>query len=297
MSQFKASMALRAQPKQVAAAAAVVRRFLWHAGALRPGQITTASVAAYLAALKAAGRAPKTIRNHCSAISEFCQELQAAGMLGGNPCEGVRIGRLEQRPPRWLSDDQVAATLAVARRTGCWPEICLAVSTGLRLGELIRLQWADVDLARRTMLVRKSKSGRPRSVPLCRSAIVALRWQRRISGPMAYVFPARRTWRHGWRYEDRPRASNWWRRAMRPIQAEVAQFLAGVGPCSVGRGWHLLRHTFASRAAQAGVSLYKLAAWLGHRDVRTTEMYAHLQAGYEEAVEAAAVNTRRRHRK
>ncbi|MEW6238588.1 MAG: tyrosine-type recombinase/integrase [Candidatus Omnitrophota bacterium] len=41
---------------------------------------------------------------------------------------------------------------------------------------------------------------------------------------------------------------------------------------------HVLRHTFASQLAIAGVSLYKVQTWLGHRDAATTQIYAHLQA-------------------
>lgn len=45
---------------------------------------------------------------------------------------------------------------------------------------------------------------------------------------------------------------------------------------------------FASRAARRGVSLYKLAAWLGHSDVRMTRIYAHLQQGFDSDIERAA---------
>jgi integrase len=60
-------------------------------------------------------------------------------------------------------------------------------------------------------------------------------------------------------------------------------------PSATGRGWHLLRHTFARRLAQQGVSLYKIAAWLGHRDIRTTQVYAHLQAAYDPEIERAGL--------
>ena len=124
-------------------------------------------------------------------------------------------------------------------------------------------------------------------MPLSRSARVALRFQRFRTGKFRQVFPARQTWRGGWRYVDRPRAANWWKRAIAPIQDAIPLFRSLPG-CSTGRGWHLFRHTFASRAAQAGVSLYKLAQWLGHSDIRTTQRYAHLQVGFDEQIEAAS---------
>jgi len=111
--------------------------------------------------------------------------------------------------------------------------------------------------------------------------------QREAIDGEAYVFPGRQTWPGGSRHENKPRAINWWMRALHPIQQAVPKFRSLPGK-STGRGWHLFRHTFASRAAQGGVSLYKIAAWLGHSDVRTTRIYAHLQAGFDEDIEAAS---------
>jgi len=56
---------------------------------------------------------------------------------------------------------------------------------------------------------------------------------------------------------------------------------AGVPWCTA----HMLRHTFASQLAMAGVSLYKIKSWLGHASVTTTEIYAHL-APVDEDIDA-----------
>lgn len=284
---FADATALVAKPKQVRAAVATVRRFLWRAGIERPGQITTATVQSYLAGEARAGRSLKTLHNVRSALSGFCRCLVRLGFLPADPCAAIRLRRLPRRLPRYLTPAQSATVLHLADRAGIWPEVALALATGLRLSELIRLAWADVDLAGRIVTVREAKGGRGRTVPLSDLAVAALVRQRQITGGMAQVFPARQTWRGGWRYVDRRRASNWWRRALRPIQAALPVF-GQAGPTATGRGWHLFRHTFASRAAQDGVSLYKIAAWMGHRDVRTTEIYAHLQAGYDPDIERAA---------
>ena len=48
---------------------------------------------------------------------------------------------------------------------------------------------------------------------------------------------------------------------------------------SIGLEWvttHKLRHTFASQLAIGGVSIYKIKQWMGHSDIKTTEVYAHL---------------------
>ena len=289
---FEQAAALSAGHKQVRAMAAIVRAFLWSAGITRPDEISVAAVESYLAGLVRRGRSRKTLWNHRSAISRFCEFLRARGLLEADPCRAVRLRRPEETVPRWLDDGEIEQVLGLARAEGIWPEVCLALATGLRLGELIRLQWADVDVAGRSLVVRKSKTGRGRVVPLCAAALEALAEQRERTGQMACVFPGRQTWPGGWRYVDRPRPRNWWERAIRPLQQAVPKFLQGMAACATGRGWHLFRHTFASKLAQGGggapgVSIWKIAAWLGHSDVRTTRIYAHLRAGFDVEIERA----------
>jgi len=54
-------------------------------------------------------------------------------------------------------------------------------------------------------------------------------------------------------------------------------------------GWHEFRHTFASRLAQEGISLYKICKWLGHSDFKTTQIYAHFAPVYDHDIEKLTV--------
>jgi integrase len=192
--------------------------------------------------------------------------------------------------PNYLTEAEAREALRLAQRHGLYCEVCVALNTGLRMSELRRLQWGDVDLPARSLVVRMSKGRRPRSVPLNQSALKALRHQQRRFGHLPYVFPGGRdcrgkadaggTWRR-----TQMRGLDWWtRKALLPLRVAIPKFsLAPKG--SVGRGWHLFRHTFASRLVQAGISIYKVSSWLGHASVRTTGMYAHLASGYDEEIE------------
>ncbi len=284
---YRTSLTLRASGAQVRRDVRLLKRFFFQQGIFAVAGLNAQPIERYLADLAAKGRAPKTLQNHLVAISGFCEFLIGRGLLIGNPCRHIRLARPPERLPRWLEPDEVRQVLAVARRAGIWPDVSLALTTGLRLSELARLRWTDVDIDRRLLVVRKSKSRRPRSVPLCRCALLALRAQRHDTGGHEYVFPARRTYRGGWRYADGPRSSRSWLRALRPVQEAVRKFRWPPGRAT-GRGWHLFRHTFASRLAQQGVSLYKIAQWLGHSDVRTTRIYAHLQQGFDPDIELAS---------
>ncbi len=289
LDEFRQDAGLAAAPEHVNVMVARVQRFLSEADIRRPGQLTARTVSKYLGQID--GRSEKTLLNYRGFISRFCQFLKAAGVLSFNPCGDVHLRKPAQQLPRFLEPDEIETVLQTARSCGIWPEVMLALSTGLRRGEMVRLQWSDIDLDRQVLTVRISKSRRPRILPLSASAVEALQDQRRRVDHLPFVFPGRRTWRGGWRYEDKERYKSWWERALRPIQKAVPKFHSVPGS-STGRGWHLFRHTFASRAAQAGVSLYKIAAWLGHTDVRTTQIYAHLQQAYDKDIEAAAPRDR-----
>ena len=286
LDEFQADMALRSRAVRrdlPACAARAVGRMLWRMAAMHPQDITIAAIKRCLVGITADGKASKTLRNYLSAMSGFCEFLVEKGLLSKNPCRSIHLAPLERRVPRYLLPDELEGTLAIARKCGVWPAVMLAVSTGLRLGELVRLRWRDVDFDHRQLLVTQSKSGRPRAIPLCTDAIAALQSQYRLTAKFQYVFPARRTWRGGWRYIDQPRSEQSFRRGFVPIQKAVPKFRSCRG---TGRAWHLLRHTFASRLAQAGVSLYKIAQWMGHSDVKTTQIYAHLQPGFDPEIEA-----------
>jgi len=280
---FLGMLALRAKDKQVRASAAIIRRFVWTAGISEPGQITAEAVAAYLGEMKRAGRSPKTLHNHATALRTFCDFLvRVRHVLAANPCADVRLPDLEERPPVWLSQGELAVALDVARANDIVGELIIPLATGLRRGEMTRLLWADVDVARRTLLVCKSKGRRPRSVPLSDLAVEAFELQHRKTGGFRFVFPGRTCRRDGGDWVDRPRGQNTWRRLFLPIQEALPKLQGLVG---TGRMYHTLRHTFASLAAQGNVNLYKLARWMGHRDIRTTEIYAHLRDGYDRDIE------------
>jgi len=54
-------------------------------------------------------------------------------------------------------------------------------------------------------------------------------------------------------------------------------------------GWHEFRHTFASRLAQQGISLYKICKWLGHSDIKVTQIYAHFAPIYDNDIEKLSI--------
>jgi len=140
------------------------------------------------------------------------------------------------------------------------PAVLLSVNTGLRQGELLALEWGDVDLKRKQITVRgaTAKSAQTRHIPLNAEALAVLAtWHKQNGKPAAgLLFPNR----HGRKITEIKTA---WGKLIR--QAEIPRFR-----------WHDLRHHFASRLVMAGVDLNTVRELLGHGDIKMTLRYAHL---------------------
>jgi integrase len=151
------------------------------------------------------------------------------------------------------------------------PLVLLALNTGLRRGELLRLRWRDIDLERRLLTVRgeDAKTGQTRYVPLNSEAVTVVNvWRPSSCEPDSCVFPSSEEWT--------------------PL-AYIRKAWTGVLDAALVSGFrfHDLRHTFASKLVMAGVDLNTVRELLGHKSVVMTLRYAHLAPEHK----AAAVET------
>jgi len=142
--------------------------------------------------------------------------------------------------------------------------VTAALLTGCRYAELAALRPGDIDLGAGVLTVRVSKSGRPRGAILTGEAATLFRGL--VAGVAADALVLTRADGSAWgkSYQHRP--------------LREACHAAGITPAI---GFHVLRHSHASRLAQRGVPMAVIAAQLGHSSVKITEQhYAHLAPGY-----------------
>lgn len=145
--------------------------------------------------------------------------------------------------------------------------VIAAINTGMRRGELFNLKWFDVDFARGVIHVRQTKTDKDRVVPMNETVRGLLESRPRTSG---YVFPSPKT---GGRLIEIKHKFDEARTA-----AKIKDFR-----------FHDLRHTAATRLADAGVNVIVIAEVLGHGDIRTTKRYSHvMEESKREAVEMLA---------
>jgi integrase len=197
-------------------------------------------------------------------------------MRSDNPVRGV-IRPADGRRERRLSDDEYSALGAALREASAqhiWPAAVAAARfltlTGWRSGEMMELRWAEVDLARRTVLLKDTKTGRSMR-PLSNAACAVLHNLPRTG---ELVFPATR---------GEGRMSGFrklWNRI-----TKLGELPADVTP-------HVLRHSFASIAADSGYSEPTIAALIGHKGQTITSRYVHAaDAGLLAAADAVARRT------
>ncbi|GEM_PF-1620333 len=249
--------------------------------------VDTVTVEGYLIHLLRSGRTIKTTKNHLSAIKGFCDFLCNRGIIAENPTHGVKTLDPPRVLPVCLTDDEVDIAYDVAEKHCFLCEVTLAINTGMRLDEMRMLKWVDVDLERRQLIVRKSKSKRPRTIPLNYITRTRLRLQRDRYGHLGYVFPGGRGGYEGlslWNV-DKPRGLNWWQKTSVQLLQEKIKTLQELPRGRTGRGWHALRHTFATRCVKAEIDIIKIKDWMGHQQLDTTMQYIHVARHYDKAIE------------
>ncbi len=165
--------------------------------------------------------------------------------------------------PVVFSQEEVRQLLARLRRFHY--RVCLTTiySCGLRLGEGVRLQVADIDSDRHLLHIRQGKGAKDRYVPLPDATLALLRQQWRSHHHPQWLFPAR----------QQPQATA-------PLCASGVQraFKAALADSGIQKraSVHTLRHSYATHLLEAGVNLRVIQSYLGHSSLKTTAIYTHL---------------------
>ena len=244
-------------------------------GRLKLRQLTRARIEAYVAREHAAGRVgAKTINNSLIPLRQILARAVRDGIIASNPAAATSredsLNLPYEFPRMQHLDREQARDYLAACSHEYRPLAELLIATGLRIGEAVALEWADVDLDALTLRVSRSwklggavgtpKTDRARVVHIDADTAATLDRHRRSREPISPLVFAT----SGGGMIDPANVRNRWHRK--------ALAAADLNP---GLRLHDLRHTAATIAVAAGESVLFVQAQLGHADVRTTQRYAH----------------------
>ena len=171
-----------------------------------------------------------------------------------HPSQGVKSPRVPAGRVRYL---QPAELRAVIQAAPAWlvPIVALAVSTGMRRSDVLRLRWLDLDLEHDRIMLSQTKNGESRIVYLNKAAQAAIgSLPLDVSTkPTDKLFPN----------ITPDQVSTAFRRACKAVN--IADFR-----------FHDLRHTAASWLRMKGADIHMVAQLLGHKDLRMAARYQHL---------------------
>jgi len=197
-----------------------------------------------------------------------------------NPCTKVKKYHLDNKRYRYLLPEEEPRLMAALTgpRAHLKPMVTVALGTGMRLGEQLRLTWDRVDFSRRVLVVTKTKSGKDREIPMNPEVLKTLFALRSRSKGQEYVFTNEQT---GTRIKWVKTAFN------------TALKNAGIK----GLVWHDLRATFGTRLGEAGFDAFTIAALMGHSQIQTTARYVRAtERNKRAAVEAVMLNSEGGHK-
>ncbi|MGD8718575.1 MAG: site-specific integrase [Candidatus Zixiibacteriota bacterium] len=213
---------------------------------------------------------PATVNREMAALKHALNLAVEWDYLEVSPA--ARVKKFKEPPGRvrYLNRGEADALVAA-----CSPElrpvVVTSLNTGMRIGEILALEWADVDLKRRQLRIVDSKNNDSRVVPINEILYNALR---SIRGRDGKVFLSSR----GKPYQS--------------IRTAFARALkeAGIDDFT----FHDLRHTFASWLAMEGVPTSTIGKILGHKTPQMTMRYAHLAPDY--LVDVVELLTQNKHK-
>ena len=259
---------LPSKPKQIKDQGHQLRWWKERIGNYLLADVTTALIVQYRDDL-GQNRSPATVVRYMAALSHcFTIAVNEWQWLEDSPMRKVKKPKESRGRVRYLDDDERAKLLQACKESSNeWLYMCviLALSTGMRQGELMGLKWPDVNLKDGYIILNETKNGERRRVPLTGRGLELLKQHakvRRLDTDL--LFPGKSP--------------------IKPIDLRRpfnnALKAAGIEDFH----WHDLRHCTASYLAMNGASLAEISEVLGHKTLQMVRRYAHLSDGHVSSV-------------
>ena len=213
--------------------------------------------------LLAKGRAASTVNHYLNALSQLYQIASNEwGLKLSNPIVGIKRMSEPQGRMKRLSIEAESALLSYCNLNGfdyLANIIVIAIETGMRSGEILSMRWEDVDFVNRRALLRHTKNGDSRQVPLTNRAKQILEQLSSKETDELVFEPCR------WAI----------RRHFAKAVKQSAKSHKGAQNPFIGLRFHDLRHEALSRLSDKGLNVIEIAHISGHRTLTMLKRYTH----------------------
>jgi len=211
-------------------------------------------------------KAAKTVNNILSVLNTLLRVAVEWEIIDHMPCT-VRLLKTSNKEAPFHDFEEYGRLVDASRTVDerAHLAVLLGGDAGLRCGEIMALEWTDVDFSKRRLRVERSdwkgrvtapKGGRSRLVPMTSRLAEALRVHRGLRGPRVLCDETGQ-----------------------PLSQKMVQLLVRRSAERANlahKGVHILRHTFCSHLAMRGAPARAIQELAGHRNLSTTEKYMHL---------------------
>lgn len=235
-------------------------KILQEFGGLKVNQVTPKLIHEFIVKRRKDGVSDTTINHELRLLRHaFKFAVKVWDLIDETPFLHLDIPKGGKKRVRYLSPEEEKS---LYKELPEWliPIVIVARETGLRLSNIANLTWKQVDLFKRIIVIEQTKNGDPIGLPMTEKLFETLKARNKVRRlDTDYVFAFKKDGTPYLRYF----ISEQFRAACKKAGVENYRF-------------HDNRHDFCSRLVQAGVDLYTVAALAGHKDVTTTQRYAHL---------------------
>jgi len=272
-------------------------------GAIPLNAVTKDAIRNFMSFLRETGASEATVLHYMAILRRAFNVARVAEIegtplfVGQSPLEGATLPKPKNARQRFLSYEEADRLVEAARASGqpdLLAAIVLGLNTGLRLGEMLRLEWADVDLTHGVITVREEEARKPGGKVFINAEADAVLRERQAA---AKHRAAKEIMEKGAqpalpRLVLAPPRGGRDRRSLTRRFAELVERIGLNTHVDDARHkvvFHTLRHTFASWLALTGTDIYRIKTLMRHKTITMTMRYAHL---IPDATRAAVHNLR-----
>ena len=243
--------------------------WLMRKGSMDLRKVKKENVTEYLAHMTQEGKSPATVTRGIASIKSFYAYMVLSGVMRANPAKEVSAAKVDRKVPEILTNKEVELFLEQPK---CVDEkgyrdhamLELLYATGIRVSELIGLDVSDVNLT--VGFIRCRGKEKERIIPLYQAAVKALQDYLRDIRPRIVASEEETALFVNMNGERMSRQGFW--KIIKYYQ-EKAEIEKEITP-------HTLRHSFAVHLLQNGADLRSIQEMLGHADISSTQIYAHV---------------------